>query len=518
MKEKMLDKSVRLDDRTGVSRRRFLQGAAATSVLAGAALAGCAPNSKRAPSENAWDEEFDLVVIGCGGAGAAAAIIAHDAGASVVVLEKGDQLGGSTALCGQAIIGVNTKIQKAAGIEDTVDEALKYFMAAGDGDETLLRAMLEESGPAVDWLIDLGMQVPAEIGSPGLTMGGQEKQFAAVTKPVARTHWSVTPKPGMWPVLQQALDDRSIDTRTKTPAVTIIQNNETQEVQGVVAEDRGKKVRIKAKKAVIIAAGGYTRNPEMERRLIAKFPIITNSNICDEGDGMNLGIGAGASVGWFGFLKNVHLAKPDSDTAVSPCLFVILGSEKMEGKPPFILSNLGGKRFSNERQFYSLVCEDLLKQPEGRAYVITGGPAAKAGLGAAFDIAAQGDTVEQLAQKVGIDGKELALTVAEWNSNCAAGSDLSFGRKDSLFPIDTPPYYAAEVRPGTGTTFGGVLVDTKARALSAATNEPIPRLYACGNSGTFLGRYYPSCGAATCAAITAGRLAAADAVTLEDWK
>ena len=197
------------EQQNGVSRRSFLKASGATAaVAAGALLWGCAPSSAQdgASTESgiptSWDEEADVVVVGGGGAGMSAALMAAEAGASVIVLEKGPTTGGSTALCGQAIMGVGTSVQKAAGIEDSVEEAMKYFSAIGDGRDDLVRFVVENSADAVEWLIGLGMQVPAEIGNPGLVFGGQEKERADLTAPVMRTHYAVKPDPGLWPVLQ----------------------------------------------------------------------------------------------------------------------------------------------------------------------------------------------------------------------------------------------------------------------------------------------------------------------------
>ncbi|MEC4294931.1 FAD-dependent oxidoreductase [Adlercreutzia shanghongiae] len=507
----------------GISRRSLLIGGAAASLAAAsAALTGCAPSTGKpelsatgaSNADTNWDEEFDIVVVGGGGAGASAAIIAHDAGSSVVVLEKGEMLGGSTALCGQAIIGVDTKVQREAGITDSVDEALKYYMAAGDGDEELMRAMLEESGPAVDWLIDLGMQVPATISNPGLTKGGQEDAFAEIAAPIARTHWSVTPQPGLWPVLAQAMEKRGIDTRTKFPVVGLIRDDASGEIRGVVAMDGNTEVRIAAKKAVILCAGGFSRNCEMKQRLISKHPIASHANIYDTGDGMNLGLSVGCDVGWFGFLKNITYVRPEEpEASLGAVTLAISGSENFEGNPPFILVNTSGKRFTNERKFYSLICEDLQQELEGKCFAISCGAYAEA----ALPYVIQAESISDLANAIEVEPDILESTINEWNEACSANADTAFGRSQDLLPILEAPYVAVEVRPGTGTSFGGVIVDTNARAIDSLTKEPISRLYACGNNGSFLGRYYPSCGAAVCSAVTSGRIAGRDAAALESW-
>ena len=501
------------------SRRIFLKGAGTVAIATGAILWGCAPRSEQGEGSSeskvptTWDEETDVVIVGGGGAGTSAALAAAEAGASVIVLEKSAMTGGSTALCGQAIMGVGTSVQKEAGIEDSVEEAMKYFSEVGDGREDLVRFVVEHRAEAVEWLIDLGMEVPAVIGNPGLVFGGQEKECADLTAPVMRTHYATQPNPGLWPVLQKALDnEENVDVRTNTPATALVQNPQTGEVLGVMAGEKGE-TAIKARKGVVLAAGGYARNPDMMRALISRHEVQTTANEGDTGDGMNLGLSAGCGAGYFGMLSNVQYSKP-----ISPCAFIVLGPDTMEGKPPFICVNMKGERWSNERKFYSYICDDLLKQPEGRAFVLTCGNEGLTGLGKAADEAYKADTLTDLAGQMGVDADTLSATVEQWNAGCAQGTDAQFGRESELYPLERGPYYAAEVKPGCASTFGGITVDTDMRAIAAVTGQPIGRLYAASMNSMALGRFYPTCGAAVATAITTGRQAGANVAGESAWE
>lgn len=503
----------------GFSRRGFLKASASVAAVgAGAFLWGCSPSTSKQSKTEAgipasWDEEADVVIVGGGGAGISAALMAANAGASVTVLEKGSMTGGSTALCGQAIMGVGTSVQKAAGVEDSIEEAMKYFSAIGDGREDLVRFVVENSAAAVEWLIELGMQVPAKIGNPGLVFGGQEKEHADLTKPIMRTHYAVKPDPGLWAVLQKAADaNGSITIKMNTPVKRLVQNPETGEVLGAIAGG-GKETTFKAKKGVVLAAGGFARNSDMMKALISRYEVQTTANECDTGDGINIGINAGCGTGYFGMLSNVQFSKP-----ISPCALIVLGPDTMEGKPPFICVNVNGQRWGNERKFYSYLCDDLLKQPEGRAFVITCGNAGKKGLGGAAEKAFSGTTISELASAMGVDTTNLSATIEEWNTNCTQGSDLQFNRTSELYPLLEGPYYAAEVKPGAATTFGGVTIDTDMHAIRAVDGAVVPRLYAAGMNSMALGRFYPTCGAAVAAAITTGRKAGATVAAETPWE
>lgn len=502
------------EEKKSISRRNFLAGSGVTAALAtGTLLWGCSPSQKKSTENGtitSWDEEADVVIVGGGGAGASAALTAAEAGASVIILEKGNATGGSTALCGQAIMGVGTSIQKELGIEDSVEEAMKYFTAIGDGREDLIRVVVENSADAVEWLIGLGMQVPATVGMPGLVYGGQEEQYANLTPPVMRTHYSVKPDPGLWPVLQKAIEAQSnIDIKTSTPATKLVQDSETGEILGVIAG----KTSYRAKKGVVLAAGGFARNPDLFHALVSRHDVHTTANPEDTGDGLNMGWAAGAGAGYFGMLSTVDYIDPSI-----PCVFIVLGPDIMEGKPPFILVNTKGERFSNERKFYSYICEDLLKQPDARAFVVTCGKDGLAGMSKAGEHAAKGDTVEELATAMGVDSATLKNTIDNWNAQCASGVDTQFNRATELYPLDNGPFYAAEVKASNASTFGGLTVDSDMHVLRAIDSQPIPRLYAAGMNSITLGRFYPTCGSAVACAITTGRKAGSNVAKEEATK
>ena len=487
---------------SNISRRNFLTGAGLTTALAaGSLLAGCgtqpAPNPEEPKAESIkWDKEADVIVVGGGGAGMSAALKASEAGCTVIVLEKGVRPGGSTALCGQAIMGVGTSVQKAAGIEDSVEEAMKYFEAVADGRDDLLRFVVERSGEAVDWLVGLGMEVPAKAGTPGLSCGGQEYTLAHITPPVMRTHWAVKPEPGLWPVLMKAVEaDTNITVETKTPGTALVQDFTTGEILGV----RSGEVTYKARKGVVLSAGGFARNEEMFHALVNRRTVHTTANPQDTGDGINMAIDVGAGSGYFGMLSTVDYVNPSL-----PCVFIVLGPDALKDKPPFILVNEQGERFSNERKFYSYVCEDLLKQTNARAFLVTCGENGFAGMTKAGEQAFKADTIEELAAAIQVDPAVLKNTVDTWNKQCADGVDTQFARTDALYPLPAAPYYAAEVKASNASTFGGVTVDTEMHVIRAIDGQPIPRLYAAGMNTMALGRFYPTCGTAVSAAISTG--------------
>lgn len=160
-----------------MTKRRFLKGAglAGAALLAGSGL----KKAEAASVPKKWDKEVDVVVIGFGGTGAAAAIEAHDAGARVLILEKMPVAGGSTALSGGIVYAAGTAVQRAAGITDSPDGMYKFWMADHKDllDPELLRLVSARSSDAVDWLAKLGARFPADL----LYFSGVEQEYVGAS-------------------------------------------------------------------------------------------------------------------------------------------------------------------------------------------------------------------------------------------------------------------------------------------------------------------------------------------------
>ncbi len=311
------------------SRRSFLKGAAVCATgIAAVGIAGCsAPVKEEAAKDVAldasakWDVEVDVIVCGSGTGGAPAAIEAADAGASVLMIEKKDWLGGSLRRCGGGMLGANTKVQQKLGItDDTPDMLYEYLLACGEGltDKALVRVLADNAGKNIDWVIeDLGGQpldkwnfsTPEDRGEeicikPGLNVSGTPVYFDKFDMPEyrrARCHWfSENPEDidpgdryysdystrgdgtwvgrggtGLWKPFEAALKSREIEIMTETVLKSLVVG-ESGEVVGIVAEQKGKEVRYKANKGVVLATGGFTRNEDMmldyRQVVFAEFP------------------------------------------------------------------------------------------------------------------------------------------------------------------------------------------------------------------------------------------------------
>lgn len=504
-----------METRTSMTRRKFtVMGMATLALGVGGALAhaqegaGDSSNGLVTPGgyelayaeDIPWDREADVIVVGCGGAGASAAIIAHDAGASVLVLEKGAISGGCTARCGQAIAVGGSDVQAALGIEDSPEDFAAYLKQAGQGDEELLEMLGLKSLETYEWLKGLGVETPAVEGTPGLTFGGNHDY----PPEIPRTHWTT----GIWPVLDKQLEERGIEVLTETPATGLIADALTGEIVGVVAGE----LRLKARRGVILSTGGFTNNPQMVHDHITTGTYVSFASLTDDGDGLRLGQSVGGGVA---FLNSGN----DCPAFVEPpaaCRYFV-ESSPITNDPPYIGVNTAGKRFVNEYDFQVPINRAIMQQPGQKCYVIVAGEDGIAGLDETSSMQTS-DSIAGIAELVGIDPDALTATVDEWNAACEAGADTAFGRTKVLKPLEGSVFAVAEVFPGFSSTQCGLLTDKDMHVLSALDRTPIARLFSAGNNSSILGSIYCTCGMAISGTITSGIIAGTNAVALDAWE
>jgi len=356
-----MSEDTRQEDK-GLTRRGFLKtsgGAALAGVAAGAMLTG-SRNAFGAPIPKKWDQEVDVVILGYGTTGLPAAIEAHDAGASVLILEKLDWLGGSLLRCGGGMAGANTIVQKALGIvDDTPDKLYNYVMACGEGfvDPELVRVYADSAGKAIDWMIEaLGGQPvsqwsiaekPLSLG-PGVNFGATPVFYEKYgVKPIMECHWftPVAPKrdktalaggTALFKILDDATKARRIPVMLKTSLQELVATPE-KEVLGVKAINGEKTMHIRAKKAVIIGTGGFIWNEQMMKKYLPSHAVGGGKGVVvvaihqdnDHGEGILAGQAIGADLATMGHRP------PDTSTVGSGGLKINTKAEVLDvyGKP-----------------------------------------------------------------------------------------------------------------------------------------------------------------------------------------
>ena len=460
--------------------------------------------------------DYDVIVIGGGGAGLSAAIRAAEAGAKVLVVEAGDKMGGSTALSGGVYYAAGTSVQQARGIrDDTPDAMFEYYLTLNQYrvEPALARVLCDHAAPGLEWLISLGVQFdPADLYASGVESvprGHKAKEngaeIAARLEGAASHHDKV---------------DFALKTRVQHLLV-----DETGRVIGEHAGD----VDVTAG-AVVIASGGFAQNPEKLHRYYPEAAVHgdwtwgISAPDC-VGDGLDMGLAVGADV--IGYNRGLLLTTPGFYKDLE--VFV----------PGWIVYvNRDGRRFINETTEYAVMSGVVKEQVGGTCFAIfddatraTAKPnqayaaAMEAGiitLNWITDVLDQqiesgkilkAHTLEELAVLAGIRGDALATTVATYNRDCEAGTDSQFFKDPSVMQaVKKPPYYAAEIRCAiVCLTSTGLRIDSQAHVLTTA-DQPIPGLYAAGEtSGGVLGERYIGGGNSIANAVVFGQIAGANA-------
>ena len=456
------------------------------------------------------ESDYDVVVIGAGGAGMSAALEASRAGAKVALLEAGARVGGSTALAGGLIYAAGTPAQRALGIEDSPDAMFNDVMAINGSsvDAPVVRRLCNEAVGSMQWLTSLGVDFPPErLSSPN-------------GRGTPRSHEPV----GFGARIAECLDAALNQTQTDLACKTRVERLLT-DAQGAVTgvEVNGERV---ATRAVVIATGGYGGSAEWVSRLLPKASRVGDwvwhvGNATNVGDGLTMAEQVGAEV--TGEDSGLLLITPNFFRD-----FEVIGPDWA------LMVNTRGERFAREDGAYWEIAEAIEAQVDSRAFYVFDrrlfedakphprvlealalGAISVSWIPRVFEEQlAKGRVIESnsisgLAERMKVDPRTLEATVRRYSDLAHRGNDADFGKSTpTLKPVVTPPYYAIEIRPAILTvTGGGPRIDADARVLGLAGNV-IPGLYAAGETvGNVYGRYYVGSGYAIASGITFGRVA-----------
>ena len=406
----------------------------------------------------------DIVIIGAGGAGLAAAIEGVQNGAKVIVLEKMGVAGGNTTSATGGLNAAETKIQKELGIEDTKEQFYADTMKGGynKNDPVLVRKMVDKAAETVDWLMSFGVDL-SDVG----------KMAGSTNKRTHRPQGGAAVGAHMVSVMEAEALKIGVDLRKNSKVIDIIK--EENKPAGVVVETNGQRYTIAAK-AVIIATGGFGANPDM----VVKYkPEL-------EGFGTTNHKGAtGDAFAWIekfgGALTQMDEIQTHPTVVPSNGLMI---TEAVRGNGA-IMVNREGNRFCSEMATRDVMSKAILNQTGKTAYLVFDMGVRKS-LKAIEGYVKQGlltegETPEALAEKLGIPAESFASTIASYNQIQASGNDAEFGRKASEMPrpLTEGPYYAVEVGPAIHHTMGGIKITPNAEVLDTNGNV-IPGLYAAG--------------------------------------
>ena len=539
--------------------------------------------------DTSFDETTDVLVVGAGAAGLVASLRAHEDGLKAIVIEKSEKIGGASSYSGGAVWIPNSHINARNGGRDSYDSALTYLNAiVGDAgpasSDERRRAFLDQAPKMATFLDNIGFKWVSGLGypdyypdKPGGSVEGrtiEAKHFNIKQLGSWRQHLLLNPlQPPMvvycyqirplalmstfkgamltlrsvlfgtlFPKLigrdvhsnGRALVGRLLDLNLRrgipiwrqTALKELIVENGA--VAGAVVLRDGKPTRIRAKKGVLLAAGGFAKNKKMREKYLPA-PVSTEWTSCppgDNGDAVTAGMKVGAATAlmddaWWGPTFMTDEGIP------SWCLYE-------RSLPHGICVDSAGNRFMNESQSYTDCGHDqynhnkkvaaipmwlIVDARHRRRYPMhwwTPGYTPKSAIKSGFIHKAS--TLEVLAEEIGISPGNLSRTVKRFNEMARKGVDEDFGRGRTVYDnqygdprvkpnpnlgsLEKGPFYAIQLYPGDIGTKGGLLTDEHARVLRE-DGKPIPNLYAAGNTtATVMGRTYPGAGGTLGPALT----------------
>jgi len=459
-------------------------------------------NSKNIDS---YQDEFDVVVCGFGGAGGCAAIEAANNGAKVLLLERASDGGGSTALssCEMYLGGSGgTSLQKACGFEDTTENMIAYLEACLEdkGDQEKIKLYAENASDHFEWVKSLGVSYKEEVHlgrivvpetNQSLLFTGNERIYPFIDHaiPIPRGH--VPSHEGdfggkiFFDALKASVKAKGVHISCDSRLLGLVVD-ECNIIQGVTFKKNNLVSHVKVKNGVVLTTGGFVMNKDMVEKYLPIQSVFAApyGNPWDEGDGIQIGQAIGANVinmeeAFFG----VYFYPPESLTYG-------------------IFLNTEGQRFVNEDSYGARIGYYCSQQPRQEIYMLVQNEDFKQSIYMdKLPIIAVAETIEELEKEAGFQNGSVAGTVDRYNKFCENREDSEFRKHpDWLKPIAQPPYaiidysfkhqfspaYSDKPGPlmftlgGLETLPSGEVLDTKGKI--------IPKLFAAGRATAGLPR------------------------------
>lgn len=529
-------------------------------------------------------QETDIIILGCGPAGMCAALAAHETGATVTLIERADRIGGTGAISGGVIWVADNPRQRAAGMADSREEALAYFRALDHGDlvDETLEAFVDQGPEALAFLEQAGaLKVALLEGYPDYyldrpgakpeggraldhdlfalgELGEWAERITAIEEPKPMM-LRETPLGGGSGVVEpeelarrlanqergfgQAMVGRLLKAcldRGIEPLLEVETHRLTRDgtrITGIEASQAGQPLHITARSGVIITTGGFEWDADMRQTYLRGPMDAPASPPTAQGGGHKLAMASGAKLGnmtqawWAPTLVIPDNPWPSGEERAAPVLIE-------RTVPHSMMVNRAGKRFCNEAANYSALAgafhafdPQTYDYPNLPAWLIfdedyverypigprlPGQPVP--------DWVKRAETLEGLADTLGLPPEALTETVSRFNANAEAGHDPDFERGTSAYdhfygdrsregasvtlgPVARAPFYAVEIRMGLLGTNGGARTDAAARILGH-DGEAIPGLYGAGNAiACPTGGIYAGAGGTLGPALTFGYIA-----------
>ena len=423
-------------------------------------------------NDNEYDEirpsekQYDVIIVGAGGAGLSAAVMAAREGASVAVLEKMSEPGGNTVRATAMYNCVDDKLQHPLGIYDSEEDFYNETYNGGyqKAKPELVRILTSQADEGKLFLEELGLQFDSVIDN---CLGGK----------IARGHYSLAHNGTDYvQVLWQACNDLGVDFYLNTKANELIMAQDS--VIGVEAYRKGETIEFYANNGVVLASGGFGQNVEMRMYYNRN---LTGELLCSNapgatGDGIIMASKIGASLINMEYIE-LYPMGDSYDGGLRNSIPNVINKG--------ILVNQQGQRFVREDGARDVLSQAILDQKGSYAYSIVDDD---------FEIFAddrsylqglvlmgyveKANSIDELAQLIDIDADILINTIDQYNQSVALQSDC-LGRETLINAIDKPPFYANMKKPTIHHTLGGIEINEMAQVLNQ-DKQPINGLFAAG--------------------------------------
>jgi succinate dehydrogenase/fumarate reductase flavoprotein subunit len=510
------------------NRRALLKGLA-IGALATSAVGLTTPSQSQGDTQS-WDVETDVVVLGYGATGAAAAITAADEGAEVIILEKQPETRHTS----------NTKMCLGVYLSpDNAEDAAAYLHVASrvnvdmpesiDVDEESIAAWAQEIVQNKAWLDTLGAAGHTVFVSQGRDAswpGNDAIKAYQITDSDGKAEVGV----GLFRFLDEKVRERNVVVRWSSPARQLVREDDV--VTGVVALGDGGDIRIKARRGVILATGGFNGDEQMVKTFLPGYPMTFYGNPDNTGDGLRMAQALGADLWHMTVLGGGLKSKFDD----FPTAFTI-----SFGQDAHVVVDKSGKRFRAENHlggysaYWNILVYDAVANtwPRIPSWLVfderrrTAGPLTSRAFGAAGPVGMyewsddnsreiergwilKADTMAELADKMAVDAETFSAEMERYNGFASSGADTDHGRMGhQLIALDQAPFYAVKLLPGLNNTFGGPRRNHRGEVLDVFA-RPIAGLYSAGELGSIYVQY-PQGGANVGECFSSGRVAGRNA-------
>ena len=421
-------------------------------------------------------EETDVVVIGAGGAGFAAAITAANEGKNVVLMDKMGVYGGDTALSGGEMAVPGNWIQVTQGVKDSPEELVSDMLVGGDnkGDPELVAIIANGALDSANWLTyEGGISWKHDL----MQFGGHNIKRSII--PITHSGSEMTTK---LTNRAEGIDNLVLIDNTQATELVVDDKGTVTGVK-VVNPMTGEEAEVKCK-AVVLTPGGFGSNVDMRKKYNPDMDekILSTDSVAAQGDGIVMAEKVGADTIDMEYIQTYPVCDPETGA------LLYVGDVRLENYG--ILVNKEGDRFVQELDRRDVISNGIKNQTDGVAFLLFNQKAADAtGLvethadeyenSESRGVIVKADTLDEVAKAQGVDAEELKKTVEKWNKYCADGKDPDFGYSAEMNTIEDGPYYLMACKPAVHYTMGGLHITPEAEVLDK-NGKPIAALYAAG--------------------------------------